>query len=353
MSVTKTKSWRKFVRKATWWKSDREKVREALLNPQREKVSPETRSRHDRIFDRLVTMANLDKLVERFPRLGQWIGSLRPSCMIAGGSASTTLTGTMNTAFSWNFQYSTGVGSSYNPTQNQSSILLKQSLGTQAANNASGGCDEVFSFQQGIVAGGTATLDLNAMTDLLNRSAVTIVRIKGYQFRVLSATNDPTITPAPTATSVGLVTNFGVTLPAQMDFSSGGSGLTLAITQTAGALDGVTIGAAGSGYLPSATFVVAPVQASGSGGLISVTTNSTGVPTSVALVSNGANYTNNTVPSVSVGHYTVYTGGAHLYVDPSANGFTTISATQKNLLLVNLDGAHAITFEIDVFGATT
>ena len=263
-----------------------------------------------------------------------------------------SLTGSMGGTFVWSAQVNL-TGSAYNPSTNSSSINKRQALGTQASNAQSGGCDECFSFQQGIVAGGTATINLNAMTDLLQRAAVTLARIKGYQMRVLSDTDDPTISPRPTATSVGLVTN-NVATPALLDFSAGGSGLALNLTVSGGALSAVAIGTAGSGYMPSASFIVAPVQSTGSGAVVSVTTNSGGVPTAVAAVANGGNYTNaNNVASVSLGQHIIYTGGWHSYADPSANGFTTISATQKNVLLVNLDQTNAITFEIDVFGATT
>lgn len=264
-----------------------------------------------------------------------------------------TLTGTMSTGFSWNAQ-SALTGVNYSPTQNASTINKRQSFGTAVGTNVQpGGCDECFSFQQGIVAGGSATLNLNGMTDLLQRAAVPIVRAKGHQFRVLSAVDDPTISPAPTATSVGLVTNNGVATPSALDFSAGGSGLTLVLTADAGVITEVTIGAAGTGYIPNATFIVTPVQSGGSGGVISVTTNSSGVPTAVAIDAGGTGYTSATVPSVALGQYCVYTGGAHMYFDTNGAGFCTVSATQKNVLLINLDGANAITFEIDVYGATT
>lgn len=263
-----------------------------------------------------------------------------------------SLSGGMSSGFTWNAQVAlTGVN--YSPTTNAGGISKRQAFGTYAANAASGGCDEVFSFQQGVTAGSTATIDLYAMTDLLQRTSVTIARIKGYQIRLLSASDDSTISPAPTATSVGLVTNNGPTLPCMTDFSVGGSGLTLAITQTAGVITGVSIGAAGTGYQKSAVFVVAPVQSSGAGGIISVTTNSSGVPTAVAIVFGGTGYSDATVPSIGIGQYIVYTGGAHCYFDPSAAGFTTVTTTQRNLKLVNLDGSNAVTFEIDCYAATS
>jgi hypothetical protein len=290
-------------------------------------------------------------ILSTFQRTKRWRKFTRKA-RVARFLGLSSLTGSMGTTFSWNAQVSL-TGIAYAPSVNSSSINKRQSFGTSATNAQSGGCDEVFSFQQGIVAGGSATLDLNGMTDLLQRASTAIARIKGYQFRVLSATDDSTISPAPTSTSVGLVTNNTVATPCQLDFSAGGSGLTLALTDTAGAVTAVAIGAAGSGYLPSATFSVLPVQTGGSGAVINVTTNASGVPTSVAVAAGGAGYTSATVPSVAMGQYTIYTGGAHCYFDPSAAGFTTVSSTQKNVLLKNLAAGAAITFEIDVFGATS
>ncbi len=266
-----------------------------------------------------------------------------------------SLTGQMATTFAWNAQVAL-TGSAYNPTINSSNINKRQPFGTnQGTNTQTGGCDECFSFQQGVAAGGSATLSFLAMTDLLQRANSTIARIKGYQFRVLSATDDPTISPAPTASSVGVVTNLGVTLPSPLDFATGGSGLTVTLTQSGGAVTGIAIGAAGTGYPLSTHFFAQPVQASGSACVFMATTNGSGVVSAVTFITaaGGAGYSDATVPTVAVGQYTILTGGAHAYFDPSATGFCLVSATQKNVLLLNADAGHAITFEIDCFGAST
>lgn len=266
-----------------------------------------------------------------------------------------TLTGSMATSFSWNAQVAL-TGSAYNPSINSSSINKRQAFGTeQGTNTQSGGCDECFSFQQGVTAGASVTLDLLAMTDLLQRANVTIARIKGCQFRVLSATDDPTISPAPTSTSVGVVTNTGVTLPSPMDFQANGSGLTVDLTTSAGAITAIAIGAAGSGYPKSSFFLAAPRQASGSGNVFLVTTNGSGVPSAVTFISGtgGTGYTNASgVPTFLVGQYAILTGGAHMYFDPSATGFCLVSSTSKNLKLVNTDASNAITFEVDFFAGS-
>lgn len=266
--------------------------------------------------------------------------------------AISTLTSTMQTIFRWNAQQNL-TGSQYNPITNTGSLTTTYDMGTAAGNTTTGGGDEVFSFQVPVSAGSSATVDLNAMTNLLNTSSVSIARIKGYQVRVLSATQDTSISPAPNASTTVTVTNIGVALPTPMDFASGGSGLTLAITVGATVITGVSIGAAGTGYPKSVSFIVVPVQSGGSGGVISVTTNGSGVPTAVAVVAGGTGYSAATVPSVVAGMYTILTGGVHCYFDPNANGFCLVSSSQKNLKILNNDASNIATCEIDIQAAST
>lgn len=264
--------------------------------------------------------------------------------------ALSSLSGKIQTIFQWTAQKNL-TGGPYNPVTNQGTIPKQQAYGTNVANAAAGGADEVFSFQQAITAGSSATIDLTAMTNLVLEASVSIVRIKGWQIRLLSAADDSTISPAPNASSTVTVTN-NVTVPHPLGFRTGGSGLTLAITQSGGTINGVSIGAAGTLYPKSASFCVVPQQASGSGGVISVTTDSSGVPTSVAVVAGGTGYSNATVGSVVQGFFTLTTGNAQAYIDVTAAG-QTVSSTQKNIKLLNNDPSNAVTVEIDVFGATT
>jgi hypothetical protein len=264
-----------------------------------------------------------------------------------------SITGTsIGTKFQWTAGNSL-TGSNYNQTVNSGAISKSMAFGTAAGNTEANGGDEVFSFQQTITAGSSVTIDLDAMTNLLQQAAVSIARIKGVQIRLLNLTDDATIT-APGATAV-LVTNIGPTLPAALGFQGGGTGLTLALTTSAGAITGVAIGAAGSGYVKSSTFLVSPQQASGAGGLVAVTTNSSGVPTTVALIAAaaGTGYSNATVPTVGVGNFTILAGGAYCYFDPLPAGFCLVSSVGKNIRIHNLDGTNVATVEIDVFGATT
>jgi hypothetical protein len=265
-----------------------------------------------------------------------------------------SVSATISTEFKWTVS-NTLTGGNYNPTTNAGDLRKSQGFGTNVSNTTSGGGDEVFSFQQAISPGSSATIDLTAMTNLLQQTGVSIARIKGIQFRVLSGSDDTTLSPTPTSTSTVTVSNEGLAVPCQLDFGNGGSGLTLALTTSGGAITSVALGAAGSGYPPSNTFLVTPNQSGGSGALVAVTTNGSGVPTTAALVAGtgGAGYTNATVPTTVVGHYNILTGGAHMYFDPAANGFCTTDATHKNVKLYNLDGSNAVTVEVDVLAATT
>jgi len=262
-----------------------------------------------------------------------------------------TLTGFLQTEVNWQASNNL-IGIVYSPVSNPGDIRKKYSLGTANSNGASGGVDEFFSFQQTIAGGGAITLDLTQMTNILQQATVNIVRIKGYQIRLLSTTDDNTIT-APAAASV-LVTNY-IDVPAPLDFVSAGSGLSITITTSGGTIASVAIGTAGSGYQPSATFTVTVNQAGGSGGVILVTTSSSGVPTTVATSgAGGSGYANaSNLPTTELGKYTIFSGGAHMYFDPLSGGFCAVSSTSKKLKIFNNDAVNTATLEISVFGATT
>jgi len=263
-----------------------------------------------------------------------------------------SLTSTISTEVKWNAQI-TQTGGIYNPISNPGDIRKNQNLGTGSVNTAVGGADQFFSFQVPISAAAAATIDLYAMTNIMGQTASSIVRIKGYQIRVLSGADDPSITPTPTATSTATITNNGVALPTPLDFATGGSGLTVVLTVTGGVVTGVSISAAGSGYPKSSSFLAVPAQAGASGAVIAVTTNVSGVPTTVTVVAGGTGYTGATVPTVVMGQYTVLTGGTHMYFDPAAGGFCAVSATQRNLKVTNNDPTNAITVEVDVIGGSS
>ena len=265
-----------------------------------------------------------------------------------------TLTGAVKTTFQYQGQ-NTQTGAVYSPLTSATTISKSLTLSNSVANAAVNGADEAFSFQQGIVAGGSATLSLIAMTNIMQQSTVAIARLKAFQVRLLSATDDPTISPTPTATSTVTYTNNGPATPSPFCFASEGTGLTLALSVSTGAVTGVSIGAAGSGYLPSANFLVTPQQAGGSGALVMIGTTSGGVPNTATFLTGfgGTGYTAATVPCIEVGERSVYTGGMTMYADPSAAGFCLVTSTSKNVLFNNNDGSHAVTLELDFFGGTT
>lgn len=276
---------------------------------------------------------------------------------VAGWSS---LSASMNTEYKITTAQINLTGIVTNPVSNSLDVRKSQTIGTTVGNNVSGGGDIAFCFQQGIALGAIATIDLTSMTDYLNRATQATARIKAMQFRLLSAADDSTLSPAPTPTSTCVVTNnppstATMDVPANI-FPNGGSGLTLSLTAAAGAITGVTIGAAGSGYPKSSCFLVAPQQAGGSGGVVSVITNTSGVPTTVAIVTGfaGAGYTTATAPAVHCGTRFIYTGGAEMYFDPQAAGFLSgVGTTNKKFALVNLDAANAITVEVDLLAGTT
>jgi hypothetical protein len=263
---------------------------------------------------------------------------------MAGGLA--TLTMTRQTLFSWTAGASPGQGGYYGQNGNSTRIQKNFSLTQGIANNLAGGCDQFTSFQQGIMAGGSFTCDMYAFTSIFG-AAVNSARNKGHLLRLLSATDDPTITPAPTVTSTVTVTNNGPAVPHPLNFASKGSGLTITITVSSGALSTTAIGAAGSGYLPSATFIVTVNQTGGSGGVVYVTTNSSGVPTAVAVAAAGSGYSAGTLPTTELGNLSLNTGDYEDYLDTSATGVTT-STTKRNFKIVNNDAVNAVTVEIDL-----
>jgi hypothetical protein len=259
-------------------------------------------------------------------------------------------TGALGSSVNW-YAAVSQTGGEYTPISNSNTIGKKYSLTNATANNLTGGCDEVFSFQQAIAAGGSAIFDLFNLTNVLLQAGVAIVRIKGYQLRLLSVADDSTISTPPA--SAVTVTNQNVSVPNQLDFNIGGSGLTLQLTTSGGVVSTVVIGTAGSGYLPSATFVVTPSQTGSQGCVVAVQTNSSGVPTTITLLAGGSGYTNGAVPATVLGQYVINNGGVHLYFDPLPTGFAAVSSVARNLRVTNNDAVNTATVELTVFGCTT
>lgn len=246
-------------------------------------------------------------------------------------------------------------GAVYNQVSNSLDIRKSQSYSTSVGNTTTGGADEIFSFQQSISAGSSFSLDLTAMTNLLQQASVSLARIKAIHIRLLSASDDSTINPAPVATSTVTVTNINIAVPNPFDFGNGGSGATVALTAGAGAVTAVALGAGGSGYPASTFFLMVAQQAGGSGNVFLAGTNASGVITSMTFIAGtgGSGYSTATVPAIVAGQYNILTGGAHLAFDPAANGMAAVSATSKGVKFINMDTVNGITVELSFFACTT
>jgi hypothetical protein len=64
------------------------------------------------------------------------------------------------------------------------------SYSSAVANNAAGGADLCAEFIVSVAGGGTATIDLQSVTDLLQTAAQSFARIKSIRFHLLSSTLD-------------------------------------------------------------------------------------------------------------------------------------------------------------------
>jgi hypothetical protein len=256
------------------------------------------------------------------------------------------LQATPKVTLSWTAQNNL-TGTDYQPLTNQGSIS-KQITYTQAvSNSALTGADLMASYIVTVSAGSATTIDLTAITDMLQRSSQTFARVKAMLVRLLNVADDSTNGTACTSVTVG---HSGQAVTNLFPFNTtAGSGLTVAVTVTGDAITGVSIGAAGSGYPKSSYFLVAAIQSTASQGIIAVTTNSSGVPTAVAVVAGGSGYSAATLATTPLSFSTVFAGGCDMYFDATAAGFT-VSSTAKNVRIANNDGAVAAAVQITVIG---
>lgn len=95
-----------------------------------------------------------------------------------------TLNGTINDSIGWNASNNITAQQPY--TQGDA-VATGYSFGTANANAAVGGADELVSFLQTIAPGGSATIDLQSITNILQQTGVALVRLKGYKIRLLSS----------------------------------------------------------------------------------------------------------------------------------------------------------------------
>lgn len=276
-----------------------------------------------------------------------WLLGLVPIVLlVVFRGAISSLTTSLSAGLSWSASNNV-TGTDYQPVTSSGNIRKLQANGTAAANAALAGSDQLISYVFTITAASSSTIDLTSLTNVLQQTGVSLARIKGFMLRLLDSSDDAT---NGTACSKIAVTN-DVTLPNALNHATG-SGLTIAVTVTTTTITGASIGAAGTGYPPSSTFPVTVNQSGGSGGVISVTTNSGGVPTSVAIAAAGTGYSAATLDTTVLGRTVVKTGGVLTWFDRLAAGVLAGSTT-KNIKIVNMDGSLTAAVQLSVIGGST
>lgn len=238
-------------------------------------------------------------------------------------------------------------------TSNNSSRPKSLTYSDDTANAALGGADTFANFVQTISAGSSVTVDLQSLTNILGQSGTSFARVKGWLIQLLAVADDATYGTACSGCTLGN-TGEAVANAAQLNFGSG-SGLLVDITTAAGALSTVAIGTAGSGYPRSSCFTATVTQGAATGGVITVITNASGVPTTVAIVAGfvGSGYSNASGLATVVQSWAqLKTGSLQQYFDRTAAGFT-LSATVKNVRFQNQDGAVAAALMITAVGGTS
>lgn len=73
------------------------------------------------------------------------------------------------------------------PMGQNDSVATSYAFGTANDNDAVGGADELISFLQTIAPGGSAVINLQSITNILQQSGVALVRLKGYKIRLLTS----------------------------------------------------------------------------------------------------------------------------------------------------------------------
>ena len=79
------------------------------------------------------------------------------------------------------------------PLFQSDNVQTDYNFGTANANNKSGGADELVSFLQVIGPGGSATINLQSITNILQQVGIALARVKGYKMRLLAASGNGAI----------------------------------------------------------------------------------------------------------------------------------------------------------------
>lgn len=100
-----------------------------------------------------------------------------------------TLSGSMRASLSWTAQEQL-TGQDYQPLSNPGNLQKTYSFTSTQENNTNTGADELISYLVTVAAGGNTTIDLTALTNVLQQANVSLTRIKGYMLRLLSVADD-------------------------------------------------------------------------------------------------------------------------------------------------------------------
>ena len=95
-----------------------------------------------------------------------------------------SITGNIGDSLNW--QVSNDI-TGHQPYQQGDNVSTSYQFGTANENNEVGGADEVVSFIQVIAPGGSATIDLKSITNILQQAGVALARLKGYKIRLLTS----------------------------------------------------------------------------------------------------------------------------------------------------------------------
>lgn len=99
----------------------------------------------------------------------------------------TTLGGSISDSIRWNASNSIVAHQPYLQGDN---VATNYTFGTAQANGVSGGADEIVSFLQVIAPGGSATINLQSITNILQQVGIALARVKGYKIRLLAASGN-------------------------------------------------------------------------------------------------------------------------------------------------------------------
>lgn len=125
------------------------------------------------------------------------------------------LTASLQTSFAYNAQKNgPSSGLNFPPNGLQNSINIKTAY--TVGGNLAGAINEVVAEILSIAASGSATINLQSLTDVLNLGTVVLVRLKEYLFVLLNATQDSINGTACTQVTIG---NAG-TNPNPLDFGA-------------------------------------------------------------------------------------------------------------------------------------